>query len=462
MARVAIADRVEWRRSAAGADALLPTLAGGTRVVRFTVPRTRGRLHVSLVIGECARPVNISRQPGTVDLLLAEAVSRTGEGGARQQFTARVIDYARANGCWVPRDGSHAGLLEVLGGSTFPLLGASYERGALARREVPVWASGILSCGSAREGAARAFAPASTTRAVVAALARSLARPGQPVDLAPMALATMASSVLDPDRVADLLETLRPPLVAGAHPAELDIEYLRLGRGACDDWGPGVVYPVLSDALAQPDGLVVLATILRAWTAVRVELRDRLPRNLAAMSRLIAEYQPIDPRPLRDSEQTSTREDASQGHRRLVDLRDSPRTATRTQESKAPVPTRPLRAPRTRSRATAGAFRYAPGLQIIDRAVIGDLRLILPRTPTELGQWAARLGNCLDTFGPAVSTGACTLIGVEFSDRLVYCLELSPRGRVRQFLGANNRPPERRHAESVIAFLRGKRVIEDG
>ena len=194
-------------------EAVLPAPRGGARVVRFTVSQGGGRMHVGLVIGERRCAVDISRRPGVVDLLLSGAISRTGAGeDAEAKFIARIIDYARDSGCWVPSDPSDAGLVEVLGGTRFPLLGASYEHGALARREIPAWATEILSMATARDGAVRAFSRRKAAKPVVAGLARCLARGGQPVDLGRVAIACMASGVLEPDQIADLLRTPRPPV----------------------------------------------------------------------------------------------------------------------------------------------------------------------------------------------------------------------------------------------------------
>ena len=63
-----------------------------------------------------------------------------------------------------------------------------------------------------------------------------------------------------------------------------------------------------------------------------------------------------------------------------------------------------------------------PRLRSVDRAEVGDLRIVLPRTAVELNEWATRLGNCLASFVPAVSQGACYVIGVEYLGRLTYCL----------------------------------------
>jgi len=448
---LATVERIEWRKTSSSMEAVLPTLTGGASIVRFAVSRRDGRMHVGLVIGELRHAVDISRRPGVVDLLLDDAIRRTGDDDTRVQFTARLLDYARDNRCWVPSETCNAGLVEVLGGSAFPLLGASYDHGTLARREIPAWATEILGTATARDGAVRAFSSRNATKPVVAALARCLARSGQPLDLGPVAVARMASATLEPDRVADLLRTPRPPIPDNGEPEELPLEDLHLGAVICQDWGADVVHSVVKDALSQPGGLRNLATVLHAWTFVRAELQGSPPRRLARLGHLVKEYQPIDPRPLQARE--STRNSVVQAPGEAGTLR--------SRRHSPHVPMRPLRAPLVSGGATAEGFRYPPRLLSVDRAEVGQLRIVLPRTAVELNAWATRLGNCLASFVPAVSQGACYVIGVEYLGRLTYCLEISPRGHVKQFLGAGNCSPDRAHAESIISFLQLEGVVQD-
>jgi len=432
-------------------EAVLPNLTGGVSVVTFATAQGAGRMKVSLVIGQRRCAVDISRQPGVVDLLLGDAIGRTGGGDdARVQFTDRLIEYARDNGCQVPRDAPDASLVEVLGSSTFPLLAASYEHGTLARREIPAWATEILGAATARESATRAFSRRAATKPVVAALARCLASRGQPLDLGPLAVACMASGVLEPDRLADLLRTPRPPAPHCGEPEDLPLEDLRLGTAVCADWGADVVHPVLKDALSRPEGIGDLTTILHAWAFVRAELPGCLPRRLARLGSLVAQYQPVDPRPFE-----------ARGRARGLHVQPPGQARADRAHRRLPcVPTRPLGAPTTNGEVAAEGFRYPPRIRLVDGAEVGELRIVLPRTAVDLNAWAARLGNCLASFVPAVSQGACHVIGVEHLGRLTYCLELSPHGRVKQFLGARNRPPNREHAESVISFLQLQGVVD--
>ena len=412
----------------------------------FSASGNTGRMKVGLVIGEGRRAVDISRQPGVVETLLSDAVGPHGIGDAKCQFTARLIDHARDSGCWAPSEIIEATLIEVVGGSAFPLLGASYEHGTLARREVPPWAAEVLGAATARAGATLAFGRRAATKPVVAALARCLVRTGQPLDLGPLAVACMASGVLEPDQLADLLRTTRLPIPGGREPEEPSLEDLRAGIPVCREWGADVAHSVLKDALSVADGLAHLGKIFRAWTFVRPELEGRLPRRLTRLECLVTELQPIDPRPHRERRQPRPR---AQIVRHLPPVRPPAEQ----------IPTRPLRPPRTRTQTTPTGFLYPPRLRAIDGANVGDLHIVLPRTATELSDWGSRLDNCLGSFAPAISESACYVIGIEYRSRLLYCLELSPLGRVKQFLGVRNCSPNHGHAQSIVSFLREKSVV---
>ena len=61
----------------------------------------------------------------------------------------------------------------------------------------------------------------------------------------------------------------------------------------------------------------------------------------------------------------------------------------------------------------------------------------------------------LDTVG-----GRSWLVGVERDDRLVYCMELTPDGSIRQFLGSRNRTVPIDDARAVCAHLVSAGVVD--
>jgi hypothetical protein len=70
------------------------------------------------------------------------------------------------------------------------------------------------------------------------------------------------------------------------------------------------------------------------------------------------------------------------------------------------------------------------------------------------------LGNCLGSFGPAAAAGRSWLVGVETGDRLAYCLELSSKRAVRQFLAFRNRAVPTHHARRVLLYLAERHVVD--
>ena len=83
------------------------------------------------------------------------------------------------------------------------------------------------------------------------------------------------------------------------------------------------------------------------------------------------------------------------------------------------------------------ALRYPAALAALHGIEVGaELRLLLPRTSDELVAWGRLLRSCIGSFGAAVAAGRSVLIGVEERGALAYCVEVSPDGSVRQFLGS--------------------------
>jgi hypothetical protein len=89
-----------------------------------------------------------------------------------------------------------------------------------------------------------------------------------------------------------------------------------------------------------------------------------------------------------------------------------------------------------------------------------DLRLLLPRTSDELVAWGRLLRSCIGSFQAAVAAGRSTLIGVEERGALSYCVEVTPDGSVRQFLGKRNRTVPRPVVASVCDVLVAAGVVD--
>jgi hypothetical protein len=95
-------------------------------------------------------------------------------------------------------------------------------------------------------------------------------------------------------------------------------------------------------------------------------------------------------------------------------------------------------------------------IRSLDGRGVGDLTFIVPRVAGDLARWGRLLSNCLGDFGPAAAAGRSHIIGVQRANRLIYAIELTPAGTVRQFCGRANLAPndqDRRAIHRALADL---------
>lgn len=484
---VSFEDGATARVRAVGSDGAPPT------ELRFTIGR--GRATVALVLLAGRREVDVSIQPG----LVASVVGREGDAVA-----GHLAAFAARHGAWSPAEPAGAGLLDVVTGMTFPLLGAAIDRGASGLAEVPRWAAPVLAAPTARDAAQRAFSTRAT-RPVVAALAGGLVpgpapspdprascrtpagsggpqrpptpagrapggggthrggpeavRPPQPPDLFPLALGLMATA-LTPDRLARVLAADGPDRRPVDWP---DGEVVALGCRHTATWGEHRTERVLRDAAELADGPLLLAEALRLQGLVGHRAASRLPNRLEPLRDELRALLPTDPNP----------------HGLVAPPRRRPTRPARPATPPAAGPARRVVAPVVepppptvderrramwRAPATQGTappehvpLHHPPAVLVLAGVEVmgagGPLRLAVPRTGAELTAWGERLGNCVGGFAAAVNEGRSIVLGVEAGDRLAYCLEVRPDGGVRQFLAARNRPVPPADAAAVLAAV---------
>ncbi len=75
-------------------------------------------------------------------------------------------------------------------------------------------------------------------------------------------------------------------------------------------------------------------------------------------------------------------------------------------------------------------------------------------------RWGRILSNCLGDFRPAVSAGRSIVVGVLRRNRLIYAVELTPDGCIRQFNGHRNRPPSDTDSRTVLHGLVAAGVLD--
>jgi hypothetical protein len=124
---------------------------------------------------------------------------------------------------------------------------------------------------------------------------------------------------------------------------------------------------------------------------------------------------------------------------------------------------RALLAPRATQPTSANRLA-SPDLNltsVIDDVCLADgLSLHVPRSTAELEAWGRRMGNCLGSYGRAVTSGRSLIVGVELNGILTYCLEVAPNRSIRQFLGNRNRPVPPAHSAIVCTHLVAVGVLD--
>lgn len=435
--------------------------------LRFTAGD--GRVRVGLVLLEGRREIDVSIQPG----LVARAVGRGGvpSPDAAAQVGRWLASFAAAHGAWRPEDPPGAGLVAVVGGAAFPLLGAALAGGAGPLEEVPRWAAPALAAPTARAGAQAAFA-GRATRPVVAAFAASLlsGRPGAAVALYPLALACMAPA-LGPDRLARVLAATEPWRAPETWPeVDLVTEAARL----TPHLGEHRTERVLLDAAHLEGGPTLLAEALQAYGLVRHRVGRRLPNRLVEFRAHCRALLPPDPNPLGVVAPVRRRASA-----RATVPRPTRGPGTPPAAPPRPAPPPPPRPPTAEERRRAmfhaprtQAARVPEHLPLAHPATVnalagrevpggggGALRFVVPRTAAELAEWGERLHNCVGGFGPAVNERRSIVVGIESGERLAYCIDVRPDGVIRQFLGTHNRPVPRPDALAVVHALAAAGVV---
>ena len=443
-------------RRGEGSEAAVDVVIGTAPVVSFTP--LDGRVATCLIMPGIDRQVDVSVSPRTALLTIRQAAEqRSVPRTQAEAITRRALDAAvAAAGAWAPgRAIGDDDLAARLGGAAFPLLGAAYDEGATAIDEVPRWAAPILSASTARDGARIAFGSAAT-RPVVTAFARSLARTeGEPVDLSRLALALIASDVLQSDRLARILVLDGQPWPVPRLP---DPHALDDGRRATARWGAEHTERYLTESCNLDDGFAVLVRCIRYAVDLGAHGPSRLPTHLSEVHDLYRSRfatLPTEPRVARRPRATRTcaaAEPTAQGEPQ----RPQPRPANRPPDyglRLAPA------APSNMQVAPRDRIPHPTWLRTIDGVTFDEFRLVLPGTCGDLELWSRMLSNCLDTYGRAARSGRSHLIGVEHRDHLRYVVEVTPQRRIRQFAGRSNRAPSIGHHDRIAAFLTQHQIV---
>lgn len=282
--------------------------------------------------------------------------------------------------------------------AAYPLLGTPIGHGARPDH-VPVALDGVLRAADPRRAASRAFGR--VTRPLVRALAASLLPgPDGRVPFEPAVLALMASPWCGPERLTEIVGT--PPHRPGS--VAFDVGDVDRARSMFHGQPSRRIAARLVSALAEPDGLAVLARELAAW----------IPEPPPVVERSApARPQPVPPSP----------------------------------------PTQAALPP------TGLPLDHPSRLRSVDGLEVGPHRIVLPRTADELIEWGMVLDNCLGGFRHAVAGRRTHVLGLTQGGGLRYAVEVTPSGVVRQFEGPGNRQAPASVTIPVLAALREHGVV---
>lgn len=380
-------------------------------------------LRVDWVVVPGHRGMPVSFQPATVERAVRDAAheARALPGEWCRALIAHLLALDWDIG-WRPDedpDAEHHTLTASVGGMTHPLLGHAYDAGARPVGEIPRWATDVLARCLPGSAAKRAFGAASSRR-VARALAASLVPPdgaprGAQVALAPLAWALAAGTRCEPDHLVRILEARTP-------------------------WHPPSRWPSVDDLDTMKAGLACLPVPRAVQLAVEAASAVDQARAVSTLA-LLAQAQHLLVPPL----------PAGLDELRLACLRVLPRLALTDHELAAVnrsrtahrvrVPDDALPPPPVAAVELAPAFAHPNVLRRVDGVEMGEVRLALPRGPSELATWGELLVCCLADYAAAVHAGRSWLIGVEHRGALNACIEIEPASRrIRQFLTIGNRP----------------------
>lgn len=432
-------------------------LVGGRPVL--SLAPGRGVVRVGLVVPVLERVVDVSVQPAAAETALTAAriAADAPPGAAEAELRRALVAASGSAGSWHPD--AALPVLAALGGVAFPLLGQAYDLGGEALAEVPRWAAPGLACTTIAAAAAALFGDRATRtvrRALVVALGP---REDHRIELGVLAMSLMATPVLEPDRTARVLAA-----DAAAHPAAdlPDPSTLRAGTPVLRRWGQARAEAVLIDAASRPDGLAVL---LRTLHYAR-QLGDHgpsgaMPSRLGELHDLYRALVPSDVRRERPDPTTAGLGDPRSAGPRARVPPPAPRRRT-PPRAVAPEPRHRLLAPPATAVTVRAdtALPLTPAERALEGAASGPLSLTVPRTAGDLVRWGRLMSNCLGDFGPAVVAGRSTIVGVQRDHRLVYAVELTAAGVIRQFCARANRPPSPSDRRAVVGLLAERSLLD--
>lgn len=443
------------------ASVLVDRPGGLLPLAQVTFEPRRARIMLAMFGGR--RLLDVTVQPGAIARVVAsEAIASRHDGNAWcAAIEAAIARTAHERGLWQRSEAAPRGLVPLLTGLAFPILASVYDLGARPVSEVPRWAEHVVSQPSAREAAVAAFgarATRRTTRALASSLVPNADAPDDAtVALGPLCLALMGRHALEPDQIVEVLAATQ---TWHAPPIWLAMTRLDSAARILAGFGPAAGARLLLDAAAREHGIEVLLDTLDLYQCLRHEFPTVPPGRLDDLRGACLALAPVPLGPMAAADtsrrhvERRRREERHETPRHIADEALPHGGARRDGTLPLAEIFAPRNAPPARNVRLPAAFLYPAFLREMEHSADGDVRLVLPHTPSELSSWGRRLSNCLATYARAVATGASWIVGVEHCGTLSACVEIDPVERsVRQLLAAHNRPPSSALVQATLHLL---------
>lgn len=91
---------------------------------------------------------------------------------------------------------------------------------------------------------------------------------------------------------------------------------------------------------------------------------------------------------------------------------------------------------------------------------MGGLEIVIPQHNEELNEWSRIMNNCIATYAQRAKKGECLLLGIQKNNKLIYNLEITTAGKVKQFLAKANSRAYQAEQKVIEEFLSKNHILK--